>query len=640
MPSGQSVLRADIQGLRAVAVLPVLAFHVGFTIVPGGFVGVDIFFVISGFLITQLLQRDIEAGRFSLWGFYERRIRRIAPALVAMLLVTFAVAMYFDLPEELADLAKSLLAAAGSVSNFYFWTKSGYFDGGSASNPLLHTWSLAVEEQFYIGWPLYLYLVQRYLKSRFLLLTIALTVVSLAASAWGAFKHPTATFYLPFTRLWELSAGGLLALGAIPAVMSSRGVRELMGALGVALIVGSVFLIRSSMPFPGLLAVPPCLGAALVILAGRDGNTLVGKVLAFGPIAFVGAISYSLYLWHWPLTVFQRSDALLITGRSSGMIKLVIVAASFAAAIVSYAFIEQPFRNRRLGASRPTLMRWAAASLAVVACVASAALATDGLPGRFAPAELAMVAHLKTFEDDSWRPNRCFLYDEHGDQLAPECMQTDPVRKNYLLLGDSHAAQFWSGFSATFAGVNFLQASASNCFPTLTHAFNESPECADVMVRTLRDLEGNRRIDEVILLARWKESMLPALEETLEWLRLRAIRVTVLGPSAIYDAPVPRLVLFSMRKSDPKLLTRHMDASVFTLDGVMKPLVERHGAAYISLLEFECTQAPCMRDGETEWPEVFDQEHFNTAGALRMAARIRSRYPQFAQAQPVTQTDH
>jgi len=624
--------RPDIEGLRAVAVLPVLAFHVGFTAVPGGFVGVDIFFVISGFLITQLLQRDIEAGQFSLAGFYERRIRRIAPALVAMLLATFAIALYCDLPGELESLSKSLLAAAASVSNIYFWTKSGYFDTDSALNPLLHTWSLAVEEQFYILWPLYLYLAQRYLEQRFIPLTLAITLVSLALSAWGAFKHPAAAFYVPFMRLWELSAGGLIALGAVPAVTSSRA-REGLAALGMALIVGSVFLIRSSMPFPGFLAVPPCLGAALVILAGRGGATLTGKVLALRPIAFVGAISYSLYLWHWPLTVFQKRDALLVSGLTSAQTKLVIVAVSFIAAIASYRLIEQPFRARSLGAARPALMRWAAASLALVVAICATTLITDGMPARFKPAELAMVAHLKAFEDDSWRPNRCFLYDDPRSKLAPECVSVDKGRRNYLLLGDSHAAQFYRSFTQTFADVNFLQVSASNCFPTLAHAFNESRECSDVMVRTLQGLEGHSEIDGVILLARWKNSMLPALEDTLDWLKARGIPATVIGPTAIYDAPVPRLVLFSMRNADPHLLTRHMDDSVFTLDDEMKARAARHGADYISLLEFQCMAAPCMRDGEVQWPEVFDQEHFNSAGALQIAGEIRMRYPQFAQAQ-------
>jgi peptidoglycan/LPS O-acetylase OafA/YrhL len=629
---GGSIYRPDIQGLRALAVLPVLAFHVGFTAVPGGFVGVDVFFVISGFLITQLLQRDIDAGQFSLMGFYERRIRRIAPALVAMLLATFALGMYFDLPEELESLAKSLMAAAASGSNIYFWTKTGYFDTESASNPLLHTWSLAVEEQFYVVWPLYLYLAQRYVKSRFIPLTIAITVLSLAVSAWGAFKHPTLTFYMPYTRLWELSAGGLIASGAMPAIRSSAA-REALGALGLALIVGSVFLIRSSMPFPGLLAIPPCLGAALVILSGRDGNPRVGKLLSIGPLTLVGAMSYSLYLWHWPITVFQRSDALLVTGLSTAATKLVIIAASFAAAILSYRFIEQPFRNRTLGTTRPALMNWALASLAVVLSIGGGAILANGIPERFERRELDMVAHLKTFEHDSWRPNRCFLYDENGHELAPECVSMDPVHRNYLLLGDSHAAQFYRGFSRTFEGVHFLQASASNCYPTLTHAFNESSECADVMVRTLKGLEASRKVDGVILLAKWKDSMLPALEETLEWLKVRGIPVTVVGPTAIYDAQVPQLVLLAMRKADPNLLARHMDQSVFGLDEAMKALVDKNGAAYISLLEFECMAAPCQRDGETEWPEVFDQEHFNTAGALRISAQIKLRYPQFAQAQ-------
>jgi len=620
--------RPDVQGLRAIAVLPVLAFHVGFSAVPGGFVGVDVFFVISGYLITQLLQRDIGSGQFSLAGFYERRIRRIAPALVAMLLITFALGAYYDLPDELVTLSKSLLAAAASASNLYFWTQSGYFDADSTGSPLLHTWSLAVEEQFYLLWPLYLFWVQRYWKRWLIPLTIAITAVSLAVAAWGAFRQPAATFYMPYTRLWELSAGGLIALGALPTIRGPA-TREALSALGIVLIVASVFLIRSSMPFPGLMAMPPCLGALLVILAGRDDLPRMSKLLAIAPLTAVGALSYSLYLWHWPLTVFQRSDALLAAGLSPAKTKLLVVGASFAAAALSYWLIETPFRDRRMGAARAGLMRLAAASFVIVLTLGSIAWTLNGIPERFERRELDMVAHLKILEEDAWRPNRCFLYDEHGYQLASECTRVDPQHRNILLLGDSHAAQLYRAFSRTFEEAHFLQVSASNCYPTLTHAFNESQECAAVMNRTLHGLEGKRQIDGVILLAKWRESMLPALEETLEWLKVRGIPVTVMGPTAVYDAQVPRLVLSSMRHADPTLLSRHMDNSVFGLDDRMRLLSQQHGAAYISLLEFECMAAPCRRDGEIEWPEVFDQEHLNSIGAMQVAVQIKARYPQF-----------
>lgn len=619
--------RKDIEGLRAVAVLPVVAYHVGFTAVPGGFIGVDVFFVISGFLITQLLQADIQAGEFSLMRFYERRIRRIGPALFATLAVTFALGMLYCLPDELADLSKSLVAAAASVSNFYFWSTSGYCDGDAASKPLLHTWSLAVEEQFYLLWPLYLWLGQRYLRQRFIPVTVAIALVSFAVSAVGAFRFANSTFYLPGTRLWELAAGGLIALGAVP-VITSAAARNLLAMTGLVLIAGSALLIRGSMPFPGLLALPPCLGAAMVIVAGRGGSSVAGRLLALPPMAFVGAISYSLYMWHWPITVFQKNYALFAAGLTLFQTKLLIVGLSFAAATLSWRFIEQPFRTRQIAVARPMLLRLAGVSFGILMAVGVTASARGGFPARFTAQELETVAHLTQSTHGAWRPDRCFLYKGHpGEKFAPECLALLSGHKNYLLLGDSHAAELWSGLSAAFPDVNFLQATAANCFPTLTHALNESPQCVAVLDEILQGLLPHTRIDQVVIIARWKPGTLPALGATLDWLKAHEIPVTLMGPTAVYDAPVPRLVVFAMRARDPGLLTRHLDFSLIDLDAQMARLASDHSVPYISLLNLECVAARCADNSEA--PEIFDQEHFNVAGSKLMAQKLRTAYPAF-----------
>jgi peptidoglycan/LPS O-acetylase OafA/YrhL len=324
--------------------------------VPGGFIGVDIFFVISGFLITQVLLQDINGGRFSLIRFYERRVRRILPALLAVAAVTFFVCLKYSLPSELIDFSKSLIAAALSVSNIYFWQTGGYFTAPALSKPLLHTWSLAVEEQFYIFWPLCLWLGAVVMKRHLLRATLVLLALSFAVSAYGAFSSPEATFYLVHTRAWELLLGGSLALGALPMPLGSLA-RNILSALGLLLIGVSALTIHADMPFPGLLAVPPCLGAFLVILAGRDGTSVAGRLLSWRPIVFIGLISYSLYLWHWPLTVFQENYALLMTGGSDKVRKLTIIVCSIACGAISWRFIEQPFRVGPWRPSRPTLFR-------------------------------------------------------------------------------------------------------------------------------------------------------------------------------------------------------------------------------------------------------------------------------------------
>ena len=616
--------RPDIEGLRAVAVLPVLAYHVSPSVAPGGFVGVDVFFVISGYLISQLLCADIEQNKFSIIGFYERRIRRIFPALMAMLAVTFLLGWRYCLPAELTDLAHSTITAALSVSNIYFWLTSGYFSGDELSKPLLHTWSLAVEEQFYLVWPLFLYAGRRYFNRWLIPLTVLIAAVSCVIAAIGAFYFANQTFFAPYTRLWELAAGGLLAMGALPET-SKPLLRNLLATTGFALICGSVFFIHSSMPFPGLLALPPVAGAGLIILAGRGGDSLVYRALALKPIAFIGAISYSLYLWHWPINTFQRNYAFM-GGYDSWVNKILICVVSIAVATCSWRFIEQPFRAGKFRPANRKLLQLAAAATACIVGTAAIATMRNGLPSRFSPEELDTVAHLIRVNDDSWRSHKCFLFEPRVDvQLAPECLALDGDRKNILLLGDSHAAQLWMGLRTVFDRVNWLQATASDCLPTIVHRIGERITCTQVMDDVMRNFLTRERehVDHVFLIARWKTSSLENVATTLDWMKANHIPVTLVGPTALYDAPIPRLVIAAMRASDPTLLRRHMDPSMLDLDAQMKKMAVDRGIPYISILQLQCTSAPCA---EGPWPELSDQEHFNALGAKIIAEKIRDTY--------------
>jgi peptidoglycan/LPS O-acetylase OafA/YrhL len=427
----------DIDGLRAVAVLPVLAYHVGIHSVPGGFIGVDIFFVISGFLITQVLLQDIDGGRFSLIKFYERRVRRILPALVVVAAVTFFVCARYSLPSEFIDFSKSLIAAALSVSNIYFWQTGGYFTAPALSKPLLHTWSLAVEEQFYVFWPPCLWFGAVFIKRHLLRATCVLMAVSLIVSSFGAFYDREAAFYLVDSRAWELLLGGVLALGAFPKPLGIVA-RNLLSACGLALIAISVFTIHSDMPFPGLLALPPCLGAFLVILAGRDGESIAGRLLSVRPLVFIGLISYSLYLWHWPLTVFQQNDAILLTGGSDQARKLIIIAASLACGTLSWWLVEQPFRIGAWRPARPMLFRLAAVASGVLIFLGALGWVEQGFPSRYSPQQLQIASYLNYHAHGMYRADQgCFIYREGLDTWGPKCLRLDKAKPNYLLVGDS-----------------------------------------------------------------------------------------------------------------------------------------------------------------------------------------------------------
>lgn len=456
--------RPDIDGLRAVAILAVALFHADVPPFSGGFVGVDIFFVISGFLITSILWRDIHDGGFSVLSFYDRRICRILPALFAVVLVSTGLAVVLLTPSDLDGFGRSVVASALFASNILFWRESGYFEAPADDKPLLHTWSLSVEEQFYIVWPVLLAVLVR-IRSRRLLPALILVglLLSLGLAEWAVRRLPDAAFYLAPTRAWELLLGALLALPLIPACRTRR-VADLLAVLGIALIAYSVTAFDASTRFPGFAALAPCLGAALLIYSGTQADSRVARALSWRPIVFIGLVSYSFYLWHWPVLVFGRyylnrdlawHEAFLLLG------------IAFAAAVLSWRYVERPFRTgvrpwRRLPVSIP-------AAVAVILASAGAGLAlhaSEGLPGRVPSDVLAADA-----ARDSVPPltGRCHV---EGPDLPPEedCIfgaPGDPGTYSVVLWGDSHADHYAPAIAwiAEQRGLRVREITKSACPP-------------------------------------------------------------------------------------------------------------------------------------------------------------------------------
>ena len=331
--------RAEIDGLRALAVVPVILFHAGFELFSGGFVGVDVFFVISGYLITTILIEDIENNRFSIVNFYERRARRILPALFFVMLVCIPFAWMWMLPNQMKDFSQSLVAVSLFASNILFWRERGYFAAAAEEKPLLHTWSLAVEEQYYVLFPIFLILAWRFGKNRVFWMIVVMAAISLLLSEWGWRNKATANFYLAPTRAWELFAGSIAAF-----IVQKQGVQKnnLLATFGLASIVFSIIFYDKNTPFPSVYALVPVLGVVLLVLYA-DKETAAAKVLSTKGFVGIGLISYSAYLWHQPLFAFARIRSL---EHPSFSLMLALSLLSILLAYVSWRYVEKPFRAK------------------------------------------------------------------------------------------------------------------------------------------------------------------------------------------------------------------------------------------------------------------------------------------------------
>ncbi len=608
--------RRDIDGLRAVAVLAVLGYHSQISWLSGGFVGVDVFFVISGYLIGAMILQDVKLGVFSVVGFYARRMRRIAPAFAAMALSIMVMAYFLLLPAEYARLAWSTLFAALSISNIYFANHTGYFDAPATTQVLLHTWSLGVEEQFYLVFPLLVFLITWCAPKLLNISLCLLWIGSFGLSAVGAFVSPQSTFFLAPTRAWELLLGVLLVIQPWKVGLHSA-TRNLMALLGLAMIGFSIIAYGLDTPFPGATALVPCLGAALIISAGQAGDSLVGRMLSLPPVVFVGLISYSLYLWHWPVIFFQRSDAEVLTNTS----RLLIVIYSFALAILSWQFVEKPFRRGFKSTPDLQVIGRGLLGLGAVAVAAVIIIAADGLPARFSPAARAYAAYLD-YGQSHFRDGSCFIAASISDFDRDKCLRPDVGRRNYLLIGDSHAAQLWYGLSELLDGVHILQATTAGCRPEFTQAKGGVTSCSQMMDYMFKDYLANNRVDRLLIGCRWVQRDLPGLEEVLIWARDRSIPVTLFGPMVEYDQALPRILAEAAESNDPRAAERHQIKTNMALDSELGAIASKYGATYVSYYKLLCTSDRCLTTAPDGSPLLFDTDHLTKQGSSLVVRKL------------------
>jgi peptidoglycan/LPS O-acetylase OafA/YrhL len=496
--------RRDIDGLRAVAVLPVILFHARLGVFSGGYVGVDVFFVISGYLITTLLRAELDTARFSIVRFYERRVRRLFPALFAMVAATSAGAWCLLSPDALREFGQSVAATSVFASNIFFWLESGYFARASESLPLLHTWSLAVEEQYYVVFPPLLWLLARAGRRAIVVGLALLTALSFAAAVWTVSHNPDQAFYLPHLRAWELFIGALAAYDLLPA-LHWRPLREAVAGTGLVAIAIALICYDAATPFPGLAALLPCLGALAIIHAGAGGPTAVARLLSTRVAVGIGLMSYSLYLWHWPLLVLQRHYTILPPSTRE---ILAALAVTFIAAWLSWRFVERPFRGSRLPATRTRLFVGAGAMLALFMALGLAAHFEQGFPTRYSAQALAAGVVLR--EDRPLR-QRCFQLAAEDYAAGKVCRFGPPeAAPEFILWGDSHALMLVQSFmrladASKHAGLFF---GATGCPPLFDiNASNRSAQwrrtCQDTNAAVRAELNAHAGIKTVIMVARW-----------------------------------------------------------------------------------------------------------------------------------------
>ena len=489
--------RVDIDGLRTLAVIPVVLFHAGFSFFSGGYIGVDIFFVISGYLITSILLNEIEKNdSISLTQFYVRRARRILPALCSLILIVLIIGYFILFPDDYLALAKSAIASILFIPNIHFWQSTGYFAVEASSTPLLHTWSLGIEEQYYIFFPLIIAIAYRYFNKRVLFgIVLTLCIISFVLSLYYIKRDGAYTFYMLPTRAWELLIGSLLAFRVIRYDIP-RFYREFLAALGGISIVLAIVFFDEKTLFPGVSALLPVFGAALIIYSGELSPTIVSRVLSQKSIVFIGLISYSLYLWHWPITVYIN------TYIEHDLNKYIIVASSFLAAIFSFYIIEQPFRHKKIMTTDKQVLCFSVSAMSIVLLLSFIIFSQKGIKHRFSE-DLIALSQASNYMHIN---RECHFKTLSEIQSNEYCTFGKKDEKPIVaLIGDSHADALIPAINQAVLnlGVSGIQLTNPGCRPLLNVYRPGTKKCMDFIDKSFQIVLSNPDIEHVFLHGYW-----------------------------------------------------------------------------------------------------------------------------------------
>ncbi len=623
MTQDSSQYKPEIDGLRAIAVLSVILFHVFPKVLHGGFVGVDIFFVISGYLISGIIFKELEQNSFSYLKFYARRVRRIFPALIIILCVSMIYAWFMQFPVPFKLLGKHVAGGTVFISNILFWQESGYFDANAIDKPLLHLWSLGVEEQFYIIWPICVVLFIRHKRS-LLALILSIIAVSFVANIYCAKTDPSADFYLPMSRFWELLLGAFLAYSQAFQSFKLRHSNSASWS-GIALILVSVFALNDKLIYPGFWAILPVLGAVLLIMAGSASwfNT---HILAHPILVKIGIISYPLYLWHWPLISFAHQFK---QDRLSTFWRIVIIVLSFILAWLTYYCVERPIRQLKpLSKTVLTLCF----ICAITGGIGLIIYKNNGFDTRF-EARLRPLANFDGVEMGEYlKDDKCFIYPSSKLNLIDECASTQlsATMPTLIIWGDSYTAHLYAGLYARFSNQwNVKQLSSGGCPPIFNFSSRFQPDCPAFNQRVL-DVLAKNPPKKLVLAARWQVYNWQKLSETIDALHKIGVQdIDLVGPVPEWTENLNKL-LYRYLKNNPQIndipqrISFGLKPEVEALDEQMKQFASVHNMHYFAPRAVFCNQNGCLtRVGDKNNAlTTFDAGHLTREGSIYLGAHF------------------
>lgn len=609
----ETAYRPDIDGLRAVSILLVVLFHAHPWLVPGGFVGVDVFFVISGFLISRIILSQCDAGNFSLSNFYARRIRRIVPALLTVLIATGAIGWFVLLPDQFVLLGKNIVASVAFAANLYQLGQTSYFALDAGENPLLHLWSLGVEEQFYIFWPLTLLLLSSSRRRARWIWFIGLASFCISLSIFAG--HTDWAFYSPLPRAWELLAGALLAERYLAGKNSVRKLPDnVLSTLGITAILVAAFALDRTRLFPGLYAVLPVAGASLIIASP---NGWVNRLLLSNRLMiWIGLISYPLYLWHWPLFSYL---AILRNGVPNFLEIWAAGSAAVVLSVLTYRFVEIPLRHRS------GVVAKLSAGMALVGAFGIAAIGADGFGFRFSP-QVQEIARIRPEGNSGFR-DKCF-HETPGAAFSEQCIEegTTPL---VFLWGDSTAAALYPGLKAAEskrASFRLARYTSPGCAPILDTGTNSACDKANGVAYGF--LKSSHP-DLVLLHAMWGISNdLDKLRATIAQLKSIGVpRIVVLGPVPVWKRTLPHTLVnyYRFRHAMPERIATGVSGP--TDDDRMAAFTTAEGVEYISAWRTLCNSEGCLTRSGPAASDILttDNVHLSDSGSRYLIEAIKDR---------------